>query len=1154
MRGFKSFARKTELMFSDEFSCILGPNGSGKSNILDALCFVLGKSSSKSLRAEKSAHLIYNGGKSKNPAKEAEVIIYFDNAEKEFPVDDNIVKVSRMVKATGQSVYRINDKVRTRQNVVDLLGSTGINPDGYNIILQGDVMRIVEISADERRKIIEDVSGISIYEGKKNKALKELEKVETNLNDSNIILQEKESYIKELKKDRDQALKYKDLESKIAENKATYLDIQIKKKEAKIKVFADKNVKLSDDMKKHSETIEKLSTDLKNKKSEIDSINKEIEEKGEKEQVELNKQVENLRVELATDQARIENCKTQISGIKTRKDELVKNITEIDGRISIFNAEKDGYDKSRKENLRALEKVEANIARIREKSNLDGAFEIEKKVDEIDKQAEVQEREIAGFREKQQNLLREKDKIEFQIDNLEQTIIKVSGIEKEHKHELEQLKHMKQQFKQATLDLNKRINEDSELASQLATARGRLQASMEKLSQLQVKNTSIAETQAGNEAMKRILAKKDQFQVHGTISDLGHVSSKYSLALEIAAGSKLKHIVANDDKSAAECIRYLKQNRLGIATFLPMNRIRAPNESDEAKEIAKSNGVIGRAIDLISFEPKFKKVFMYVFGNTLVVENIDVARRIGVSKIKMVTLDGDLIDISGAMQGGFRKRSAGIGFKEKEVVEELEKYEADVNDLRNVQSSLESKRVNNEDEIARLRQLKATLEGDIIKKERSLHLNDGDLGTTRNEKKELEKKSEEFDEEINKIISQISLKNREFANLKIERQKLKMQISQMRDPKLLAELNTYDQKKQEIKGDLIKLESQISSIETQIATIVGPEKEKTAVIIKQLDKEEEAFNKEIDSLNKLITDKNTDLKTKEEKQKEFYAQFKDLFARKNKLNDEVNSDDKEISVLNEKIRELERRLNVNNLEIAKVKAEMSGLVEEFKDYADVKLNDKPEDQLKREINQFNKMVEDMGNVNLKALEVYDKIQEEYQNLLEKKETLLKEKNDVLVLMNEIESKKKAMFMETYNEISDNFEKIFSKVSHKGDAVLELDNPESPFDGGLRIKVKISGRKFMDIRSLSGGEKTMTALAFIFAILEYEPAPFYILDEVDAALDKRNSDKLSKLIRAYADQAQYIMISHNDGIISEADTLYGISMNEDGISKAISLKI
>jgi chromosome segregation protein len=751
MKGFKSFANKTELLFGDQFSCILGPNGSGKSNILDALCFVLGKSSSKALRAEKSSHLIYNGGKTKNPAKEGEVSIYFDNAAKQFPLADTVVKISRIIKNNGQSMYKINDKTRTRQQILDLMSAGRVNPDGYNIILQGDVMRIVEISADERRKIIEEISGISIYEEKKNKAVRELEKVEDDMREADIILQEKSTYIKELKKDRDQALKYKELEDKIHQNKASYLDIQIKRKESEKSTFDEKNEGFNKELEKLNSEIEKNSELIKDRKEKIDAINNEIEEKGEKEQVELNKQVEQLKIELATHRTRIENCKTQISNIAMRKDQLEKNMGEIDERISLQKAEREGLLKQKKSHEDNIAKLDTTISKFKEKTNVEGAHEIEKRIVEIDKQAEEMELEIAKLREEQQNALREKDKLDFQLENLEQTIAKVKGIEKEHKQELEKLKQMRVEFKKATSELSQRVNQDSELAGQLSTARARLQSSLEELSRLQVKNVSISESLAGNEAMKKILDNREKFNVYGTVSDLGNVSSKYSLALEIAAGNKIKSIVVKDDKSAADCIKYLKQNRLGTATFLPLNKIRPVAESEEVKKLSGTGGAHGRAIDLISYDPKFKNVFSYVFGNTLVVDDINVARRIGVNKMKMVTLEGDLTELSGAMQGGYRPKRAGVGFKEKEVTDKLERVEEEVNDLKNVVQTLEAKRAGNEQEITKLREFKATLEGDIITKERSLHIGDGDLDATKTEKSELLKQSKDAEKQQTKL-------------------------------------------------------------------------------------------------------------------------------------------------------------------------------------------------------------------------------------------------------------------------------------------------------------------------------------------------------------------------------------------------------------------
>lgn len=1155
MQGFKSFAKKTELIFNDSFNCIIGPNGSGKSNVLDALCFVLGKSSSKALRAEKSSNLIYNGGKSKNPAKEGMVSIYFDNEEGEFPIKENHLKITRIIKQSGQGIYKINDKTVTRQQVLDIMSHARINPNGYNIILQGDIVRIVEISPDERRKIVEEISGISVYEDKKHKAVRELDKVEESLKEVEIILKEKQIYIKELKRDRDQALKYKELEEKIAQNKASYLNIQI------TKINVDKSKK-DESISKVQENIDKLAIDIDKlkkesaeKKIKIDAINNEIEEKGEKEQVELNKQVESLRVDLATYKTRIENCKQQIAGIGSRKDQLKANISEIDGKAGNYIAEKDGLEKKHVTVSKNLKEVQEAIAAIRKKNNVEGAHELEQKMEEFDKIADTEQEKISKLREKQQELFREKDKIEMHLEQIDETIAKVKNVAQEHKDELANLRTKKSLYKSYVNDLNKCLDNDSSFASQLGTARGRLQISMEELSKLKARNISIAEALGASNAVTKILEDKQKFRAFGTVSDLGKVSSKYALALEIAAGGKIKGVVVQDDKAASECIRHLKTNKLGIASFLPLNKIRGVPVNSEAERMSKLPGVYGMATNLVTYDSRFKDVFSYVFGNTLVVENIDTARRIGINKAKMVTLDGDLVELSGAMHGGHRsKQRNGIGFKEQEVSDDIDKYEADVADMQNVISTLEKKREDNEEDIIKLRESKANLEGEIMATEKKLHLQSDDTSATGEQKKEMITKMREIDVEIDDILEEISTVNRKLADAKIQKSQIRQKLSSMRNPRVLAELNTYEQKRDELKEESIKMTSRIQALDGQITTIIGPEKTRSDKIMKQLDREEGEFDVEIKKLNSLITTSDKNLIAKEEQQKKFYSQFKGLFNEKSELNEWIQKADSQMSIKNDRIRDDERKINAIHLELARIKAELSVLTDEFEEYKGVELVDKPVDQLKKEIADFDRMVKNIGNVNMKALEVYDRINNEYDNLVEKKETLSTEKNDVLVLMNEIESKKQEMFMETFDKISDHFKRIFKSLSTKGEAFLELENPKNVFDGGLRIKVKLSGKKFMDIRSLSGGEKTMTALAFIFSVLEFEPAPFYVLDEVDAALDKRNAERLADLVRKYTGRAQYVLISHNDGVISEADSLYGVTMNEDGMSKVISLKV
>ncbi len=1155
MNGFKSFAKHTEIPFNSNFSCILGPNGSGKSNILDALCFVLGKSSSKSLRAERAANLIYNGGKLKQPAKQGEVSIFFDNNKKTFPTDDSEVKITRIVRHSGQSVYKINDQTRTRQEILDLLSIAKINPNGYNIILQGDIVKFVEMHPDQRRELIGEIAGITVYEEKKHKALLELQKVDERLKETEIVLTERNTYLKELKKDRDQALKYKDMSDRIKQNKASYLKLQIDKKEKEKDELQKKLEETSNELKKINDKISNLRKLNEEKRNQINQITKEIEEKGEIGQVNLNKEVEALKIDITKKNSRIDTIKNEITKISNRKNELTNNIKEIQDKIKELETEKENMQKDISSKQKERQLITKKLHDFREKNKLDNIADIEKQVEEIDKKSEELQKEVQSTREQQHNLIREKDKISHEISVIDAQINKVLDIEKENKKRLEEVKNKRNEFKKSTLELNKKLQEDSSLAAQLSATRKKIYNSNEELAKLQAKHLSTKELSYADVAIKRILELKKP-SIFGTVAELGNVKSKYSLALEIAAGQKLKSIVVEDDKTASECIKYLKENKLGVVTFFPLNKIKTAATNSEIEDISKSKGSHGLAIDLISFDKKFKKIFEHVFADTVIVDNIDVARRLGIGKAKYVTLDGDVAEKSGAMRGGFRlKRKHSMGFKEQDIAKEIEKYENEIKELKNTIDALEKSRIENEELIASLRTKKANLEGEIIKTEKSLHLEATDLEASEERKDNLQKHEKEIDKKIQLVQEKANVLNKELAAIKEEKQKLRTSISQLRNPTLLAELNAFEEKLSELNEGLIRIDSEIRNIDMQSENIYKNELEKTEAIIKQLGKEGIDFNNELKNLSEELKRKNSELKKKEDIAQDFYAKFKGLFHKRSEIDKEMQRNEATINNKREESTKVEVRANTLSLKAAEIQSILSGLSLEFQQYEGVKLDlSKNEDQLKNEIRKFENMREQIGSVNMRALEIYEEVEKQYNNLVEKKDKLFKEKEDVLKMMQEIEGKKKGLFMKIFDVVNANFKKFFSMLSTKGEANLVIENEENPFEAGVRINVKITGSKFLDIRSLSGGEKTLTALAFIFAIQEHEPASFYVLDEVDAALDKHNSEKFARLISKYSENAQYVIMSHNDAVISEANSLYGVSMNEHGISQVISLRI
>ncbi len=1157
MTGFKSFAKRTELLFDDGFNCCLGPNGSGKSNIMDAICFVLGKASAKALRAERLTSFIYNGGKTKQPAKQAEVSIFFDNSKKIFPTEDKEVKITRIARHNGQSLYKINDKVRTRQEILELLSVAKIDPDGYNIILQGDIVRFTEMPSMERRQLIEEIAGISIYEEKKQKALRELEKVEERIREAEILLKEKQANLNELKKDRDQALKFKEMNDKIRQHQASFLKLQIDKKEHERNELQKKIDELQKELDKINKEIAEFQAENLDKRKQIEQITLEIEQKGEKEQVELNRDLGNIKVEIAKQQSRLDVCKSELEKIKIRKIDLDSSIKNSGQKIEQLKKEKADLDKKKSLEVKSLAEYEDKIKKFKEKNKLEDAANIEKEILELEKSVEENEKQASLMREEQHNMLREKDRIDFQLKTIDERLKKVEEIEKENKAKFDEVRKKREDFKKAILELNKLLDEDSGLAKTLHSSKNKLDNLRDEVSKLIAKSVGIQESLASDVAIREILNQKSKIKgIYGTVAELGQVNAKYSLALEIAAGPRIKSIVVEDDKVASECIKYLKTNKLGIATFLPLNKLEARETKKEILELAKSKGSHGLAIDLVTFDQKFKKIFNYIFSNTIIVDNIDTARRLGIGNAKMVTLDGDLSELSGAMQGGYRHRKLG-SFQDKDLGIEVEKKKQELENLEKDIEEIEKKRTAIEKRIEHLRQFKAALEGEIIKAEKVLHLEAGDVEVSKKQKDELNELSAKLDKKLRDLTDKLSGINKQIASGKIKRQELRAKVINLRDPVQLAELRTFEEKRSQLYELMVKIDSDIKNIDLQINSLYEPEIEKAEKILKQIGKEEIQFTNESANLEKSVKDKNIELKQKESQLKEFSSKYRALFEKRKKLEDEMHKNDLKINSKQPSSREVEIKMNNLTFQRAEIIGKLAGMNEEFEQYHGIKIIiDKTEEQLKSEISKFERLKAEIerGGVNMKALEIYDSVEKQYNELVDKKEKLLVEKNDVLKMMDEIEGKKKEFFMKTLNVVDDNFKRIFNILSSKGEANLELENPEKPFEAGLQIRVRLTGNKFLDIRSLSGGEKTLTALSFIFAIQEHEPALFYILDEVDAALDRHNSEKFAKLIDKYSENAQYIIISHNDAVVTEANALYGISMDENGISNVVSLKI
>jgi len=1149
-KGFKSFAKRVDIDLIEGYNAVIGPNGFGKSNIIDAICFVLGKSSAKGLRAEKSANLIYNGGKQGKAASEAEVSIHFDNSKKSFPIESKEVKITRVVKQSGNSTYYVNDKTMTRQQVLDILAAARIDPDGHNIVLQGDIVHFMEMRPVERREIIEDIAGISMFEEKKEKAMHELTKVQERLNEAEIILTEREKTLKDLKKDRDQAIAYKELEQNIGRNKATRIHLVLKEKSEELEDVEKKYSELEKEISGIQEEITNTKKDIQEKRREIDVINTELSEKGDKRQRELGKEIEYLKTRIIKDSSRKDVCDNELKKLKERKQSLEESSKEYEKKVQEAHTKQDKLQKENEDVKKKEEQVLQKIENYKKKHGIANQDDVSKILEDLDQKIEAKQKEIFVIEEEKQNELRKKDRIEYDIQALEQRIEKIQALKKEDQEKFSKLKKNREEFKDITKKLSEALNQSSVYSAQLSSARNKLMDAQEEFAKLRTKSIGIREASAGDHAIKKIIEQKMQ-GVYGTVADLGQVSGKYSLAMEVAAGSRMKSIVVASDAIAAKCIQYLKDNKLGVVTFLPLNKLQERAITQEERQIAKENGGHGLAIELVQYESKFSSVFKYVLGGTVVVDDIAVARRIGIGRARMVTLTGDLLETSGAMIGGFRRESSGgLGFQQKEVNSGMERLDKDMERLSETVTLLEKKKTENEEVIIYSRERKAVLEAEIRAAEVSIGGME-DVKELETKRKELLAQSKELDgKRFEQSLARIE---KELGKFKIEKQGYMDTLSKMGSSEINKEFENFELQRQELREQMIKNDSEKNSLQNQVH-LYSTEKEKVLSILKNMEKEFEIFTKELKELQEELKANDDILRIKEKNQKQFYAEYKEMFNKRAKCEEFIQKRDGVLIRNEEKIRAVEGKRNDVSIKKAVLGGEVEGLKKEFEPFQDVPLRRGIAlVDLQAEIKNFETMLRTMGNVNLRALEIYEKVNEEYLHLTQKFDTLKLEKEDVLKMMFEIESKKQESFLKTFKLLERNFKEIFSSLSTKGEAELVLENPENVFDGGVDIRVRIVGSKYLDIKSLSGGEKTLTALSFIFAIQEFEPSWFYLMDEVDAALDKKNSELLSKLIAKYSKGAQYIVISHNDAIISEAETIYGVTM-QDGISKVLSLKV
>jgi len=1171
MENFKSFGRKTVVPFYTGYTCITGPNGSGKSNISDAILFVLGPKSSKAMRAGKLTDLIFNGGPSKKASKYTRVTLVFDNQSRVIPVDSDEVLLTRVVKLSPTapdsyySYFYVNGKSSSLNEFDTLLAHARISAEGYNLVQQGDVTRIVEMGRIDRRRVLDGIAGITQYDEDINKAEIKRKEVEDNLEKIDTLLGEVKKRTRQLSKDREDAMRYKDIKDRADTAK---VQMAYKKKDSIVEQISGGR----DLVKRCEEEQRDLDETLQAQKKKYLEISKKLEEldkkmgelKGDDAKATKDR-MDDLRLNVFKANDGVEKAKFNIKQLKDKKaalgNDLRKATKELDGLRFVV-------DKLAKEMISKHEELKAKEDELRELE--ESVTRTDSKALNVQREILLKKKELETAENERHQQLLEKDRAEEKLDRLsaemaqiEESLKKVEFEIKDFDYQLGELGKDERETSKKFHSLNDAYTERRTRLDKLLKESRTLEETVIKLRRdyemKKAESQAVESVQKGySNAVESILEARDKGTlkgIHGTIAELGNVKKEYEGALAVAAGPRMQAIVVDDDETAAKAITLLRQKNLGRGIFLPLNKMVMGRPCGKAIMAVRDSNSVGLALDLVNFKDDYKSAFWFVFGDTVVVKDLTTARKL-MGGVRLVTLEGDLCEKTGAMIGGtMAPETMKFGQIKASDIDKIAKELAKATERSDKVAS----------EIKTLRAEMDRLEGDL--KSASPDTSDasrkiGDLDFRRKDfvtrrdalKKDLANMAKDKDVtgqsigKLNRRLSELEgiieslTKEREDKNkalLKATPQELQKKIKDLRDAIT------------ELANDLRDMTTAHDTNKTKIELIDQRAKELDAefqTAAKELEDNEDAVGKfkeagvknenELKTLQQVSAKADTEFTDVLQDRDKAYKDKTALEAQVEKVQTELETKDDFIVQQKDKGRALEEQLQEQMNEVQALNIKITG---ELPPLAD----------LEATVKQAEAEMKALEPVNMKALEDYESEDKRRQEMEEEISRLKDQRGQLMKVVDELNGKKKTGLMKVFTAINKNFKKVFAQLSLGGEAELFLENPDNPFEGGLIIKARPKGKKVLRLEALSGGEKSMTALALIFAIQEYQPSPFYMLDEVDMFLDAVNAEAVAHTIKENTKNVQFLQITLRKATLDHSDHFYGVTISKEGISQVIA---
>ncbi|MBI4392492.1 MAG: chromosome segregation protein SMC [Euryarchaeota archaeon] len=1174
LENFKSFGTKLTIPFLPGFTGVTGPNGSGKSNIGDAVLFVLGPKSSKAIRAGKLTDLIFNGGKDRKSGPDfCKVSLVFDNADRTMPIEANEVSLTRMVRRSKTSkedyysYFYINGRTSSLTEFDNLLAYARISAEGYNLVQQGDVTRIVNMSPLERRRVLDDIAGITKFDEEIEKADKRKAEVEANLERIGIILNELNQQLAALEKDRAAAERYATLKkdfdvtrAKYAKRRKDNFEAELVRLKAEIENFTTQKTQLEGE-----KTC--LQDEIAEADKKFNEVQSKLSERGGEELREVQEAANELRVEVQVTKEKMNHSKLELAELKKSRSTVKGDLDKAMREIARLEKDIGNLEKERGTALERIESTDSELASVKDlvsRSNSKSG-DLQRELSQLKVDWEAKNAELMKVKGEAQ-LLSEK------IARLEQDLAVLEEAEKNTEFELKDIdfslretqKEAKtvgkgaDELKSKMFSLKKDESEFTKQLNELEPAIRRLRNEYQDLKA--AKNAAEAVTKGYVPAVDRVLEARDTGELKGicgTIAELGRADSKYDMALEIAAGGRMQAVVTESDEDAARAIAYLKKNNMGRATFLPLNKMLPGRPQGKPLMAVRDAGAEGFAIDLLRYDERFKSAFWYVFKDTVIVKNIDHARRL-MGGVRLVTLDGDLIDSAGAMSGGSTPKTDRLKFgaPSKDALDKVTK---------SLQAAIAQQEVVTS-QLAEIRDELGRIESDL----RNISL----TGVTSDSRvQDLEGRRKEFASKLDlvkrdqervqgeikatkdaaeKLASRLAKAEASVAKLDADREERGKLLLKSTVKELADKLTVLQDEVTKLRQEEHALTSKIETGKTNLS-LVSVRRDELAGNVERVDASMGEHEKTVKECEKSIQEKAEKLtviaKVEEEKTKAFSG----LTKARDEAHDRVAALNAGLDKLVDKLNSTSDLITTKQSEIPHVEAELTEVTAELGQYAAVEIPATIEETLetlKAKIRRIENELNSFQGVNLRALEQFDAETKRKGELEAEVSRLQEQKTNLVALVEEITAKKKDGLMIVFAEVNKNFTEVFAGLSDGGKAELLLENPERPFEAGLIIRAQPKGKRVTRLEALSGGEKSLTALGLIFAIQQYQPSPFYMLDEVDMFLDGVNAELVARMVKTNSVRAQFIMVSLRKCTLQQADHVYGVTMTASGLSQVI----